>query len=177
MTIPEIESCLNKMTILYDTREQVTAMLRKRLAEMPCETRREKLDSGDYSVETVLTDGTIYSLKAKFAIERKMSLGEICGNFCRGRDRFRKEFNRFRDGGGKLCIVIENASIDGLRSHRYNSQMSPSALMASLSAWYAEFDSPFYFCDKKDSGYLIYHILKYQLREHLKREFGNNAKE
>lgn len=176
MTIPEIDRCVTDMTVLYDTREQDTAALRKRLTAMPCPTRREKLDSGDYSCETILPDGKVYSLKSKFAIERKMSLGEICGNFCRGRGRFKHEFDRFRNNGGILCIVIENANLRHLRAHKYNSQMSPASLMASLSAWYAEYDAPFYFCDRDDTGYLIYNLLKYQLREHLRREFGD-AKE
>ncbi len=176
MTIPEIERCVDRMTILYDTREQETAALRKRLAAMPCNSERSKLDSGDYSCKTTLPNGSTYSLADKFAIERKMSLGEICGNFCRGRERFRREFERFKSNGGQICIIIENANLGHLRAHKYNSQMSPSALMASLSAWYAEFDAPFYLCDKDDSGYLIYHLLKYQLREHLKRDYRQEGK-
>lgn len=172
MTIPEIEKALKKMTVLYDTREQGTAALRKRLAAMPCGARREKLDSGDYSCETILPDGTVYSLKSKFAIERKMSFGEICGNFCSGRSRFRREFERFTNNGGKICIVIENADFGRLRAHKYNSQMLPKALEASLHSFYAEFDAPSYFCGRDESGLLIYNLLYYQLREHLKKDFG-----
>ena len=173
MTYTEIENAIDRMTVLYDTREQQTASLRRRLSAMPCNTKREKLDSGDYSCETTLPDGTVYSLKHLFAIERKMSLGEICGNFGTGRDRFRREFERFIGGGGKICILVENATFKALRAHKYTSKMLPQALTASLASWYAEFDCPFYFCEKENSGYLIYNILRYQLREHLKREFLN----
>ena len=172
MTIPEIDRCLDKMTIIVDTREQDTAAFRKRVAAMPCGVIRGKLLSGDYSCKTILPDDTEYTLENRFVIERKMSLGELCGNFCRGRARFEREFDRFIGNGGKACIIIENGNFEALRTHRYNSKMSPEALMASVMAWYASYDVPVNFCKAESSGWLIYHILRYQLREYLRRDFG-----
>lgn len=172
MTIPEIDRCLDRMIIIIDTREQDTAAFRKRVAAMPSGIIRDKLLSGDYSCKTTLPDGSEYSLADKFVIERKMSLGELCGNFCRGRGRFEREFERFTGLGGKACIIVENGNFEALRTHKYNSKMSPEALMASVMAWYARYDVPVNFCKSESSGWLIYQILRYQLREFLRKDFG-----
>lgn len=172
MTIPEIDRCLDRMTVIVDTREQDTAAFRKRIAAMPCEVIRGKLLSGDYSCKTTLADGEEYSLEDKFVVERKMSFGELCGNFCKGRERFKREFDRFAESGGRACLVVENASYEALRAHRYNSKMSPEALMASVMAWYAKYDVPMHLCKSETSGWLIYYILRYQLREYLRRDFS-----
>ena len=177
MTIPEIDRCLDKMTIIVDTREQDTAAFRKRVAAMPCGVTRGKLLSGDYSCKTILPDDTEYSLENKFVIERKMSFGELCANFCRGRERFKREFDRFAENGGKACLIVENASYEALRAHRYNSKMSPEALIASVMAWYAKYDVPMHLCKSETSGWLIYHILRYQLREFMRRDFGEKETE
>ena len=100
MTPFEVRDCLSSMTVIYDTREQETAALHRRLKSMQCPHKRQKLDSGDYSCECTLPNGIIYSLADKVVIERKMSADEICSNFTRGRKRFVREFDRLKSTGG-----------------------------------------------------------------------------
>ena len=100
----EAEWCLDNMVYIIDRREQSTPALEKRLSFLqPHE--RETVNAGDYTAKTLLPDGTWFYLPV--AIERKMSLTEIAGNFCRERERFRAEFNRARENEIRLYIFIQ----------------------------------------------------------------------
>ena len=132
MTPFEVRDCLSSMTVIYDTREQETAALHRRLKSMQCPHKRQKLDSGDYSCECTLPNGTVYSLADKVVIERKMSADEICSNFTRGRERFVREFDRLKSTGGKPYLLIENTSWEDIFAGNYRSRLNPMALVASL---------------------------------------------
>ena len=97
MNYAEINDALNSMVIIYDTREQPTPALMRRLSAFPCETRREMCGFGDYSAACTLPDGTELTLNGVVAVERKMSLDELSRNFTVGRDRFAREFQRAKD--------------------------------------------------------------------------------
>ena len=101
---------LDSMVILVDTREQDTPSLRRRLELMNCPWERQKLDFGDYSAKCRLPDGEWLDLSPKVAVERKMSFDELCACFCRGRQRFTREFERAREAGAAVYLLIENAS-------------------------------------------------------------------
>ena len=88
---------LDSMVILVDTREQDTTSLRRRLELMNCPWERQKLDFGDYSAKCRLPNGEWLDLSPKVAVERKMSFDELCACFCRGRQRFTREFERARE--------------------------------------------------------------------------------
>lgn len=163
----DIQNCLSNMVIIYDTREQETAALHKRLKSMQCPHKRQKLDSGDYSCECTLPNGTIYSLADKVVIERKMSADEICSNFTRGRQRFVREFDRLKSTGGKPYLLIENASWEDIFAGNYRSQLNPMALVASLKAWEARYGTHILFCTPRLTGQLIYKTLYYELKERL----------
>ena len=107
-----IDRMLDSLTV--DTRERDPPALRARLAGLGRPWRREKLDFGDYSCEITTPDGETVSAARKVAVERKMSLDELCGCFTAGRDRFGREFERrnrpgrryicsSRTRGGKPC--------------------------------------------------------------------------
>lgn len=163
----EAEECLRNMIVLYDTREQPTKALEKRLEYLqPCE--REKLDAGDYTAKTLLPDGTWFYVPV--AVERKMSLTEIAGNFCRERERFVAEFNRARDAEIRLYILIERSSWEAAYSGAYRSKMKPQSLVASLLTWCARYNSPVFLCERPETGgKLIRDILRYEMREALER--------
>lgn len=163
----DIQNCLSNMVIIYDTREQETAALHKRLKSMQCPHKRQKLDSGDYSCECTLPNGTIYSLADKVVIERKMSADEICSNFTRGRQRFVREFDRLKSTGGKPYLLIENTCWEDIFAGNYRSQLNPMALVASLKAWEARYGTHILFCTPKLTGQLIYKTLYYELKERL----------
>ena len=168
MNPAEIENCMKTMTVLYDTREHETPALRRRLNAMPCKHERRCLRSGDYSVCCELSDGSEFSLESKVAIERKMSLDELCGNFTQGRRRFENEFERMKDIGGRMYIVVENADWRKILGGKYRSRFNAKSLTASLLVWCARYNTVPVFCTEYEAPDLIYNILYYELREHLK---------
>jgi len=170
----EAEDCLSKMVFCIDTREQQTASLEKRLEYLQPYVR-ETLLAGDYTAKTQLPDGTWFYLPV--AVERKMSLTEIAGNFCRDRKRFRAEFNRARDAEIRLYILIERSSWENAYAGAYRSQMKPQSMIASLITWMARYKCPILMCERSDTGgKLIRDLLHYEMREALERmiEVGNS---
>lgn len=155
------------MIYCVDTREQPTEALQKRLEYLhPYE--RETIMAGDYTAKTLLPDGTWFYLP--IAIERKMSLTEIAGNFCHERERFRAEFNRARDREIRLYVLVENASWEDAYAGAYRSQMNPHSLVASILTWCARYQSPIILCRRSETGgKLIRDILRYEMREALER--------
>lgn len=123
--------------------------------------------------KTLLPDGTWFYVPV--AVERKMSLTEIAGNFTRERERFRAEFNRASERGIRLYILIENASWEAAYAGAYRSQMKPQSLIASLLTWSARYGCAVLMCERSDTGgKLIRDILHYEMREALDRmvEYG-----
>lgn len=163
----ELEDCLRNIVYCVDTREQPTASLEKRLSYLqPYE--RETVNAGDYTAKTLLPDGTWFYVPV--AIERKMSLTEIAGNFCRERERFRAEFNRARDAEIRLYILIERSSWESAYAGAYRSKMKPQSMIASLMTWMARYGCSIIMCDRADTGgKLIRDILHYEMREALER--------
>ena len=178
----EAEECLQNMVYVVDSLEQHTEALDIRLSYLQPFVR-ERLLSGDYTAKTLLPNGTWFYLPV--SIERKMSLSEAAGNFCRERERFRAEFNRARDAEIRLYILIEQSSWENAYAGAYRSQMKPQSLIASLLTWMARYGCPILLCDvsaddkeaqeEKNkrtamlSGKLIRDILKYEMREALER--------
>lgn len=169
MTYAEIEDTLSTMVIIYDTREQPTPALMRRLSAFPCKTRREMCGFGDYSACCTLPDGTEYSLNGVVAIERKMSLDELSRNFTVGRERFAREFGRAKDNGGKLYLLVENANWDMIFAGRYKTKFNKDAYVASLMAWQARYGTQVLFCTSEISQMVIYKVLRYELKERLER--------
>lgn len=169
----EIRDVLASMVILYDSRERETPALKKRLNATGRPVERVALVSGDYSCKIVLPDGTGASLAGKICIERKMSLTEVSQNFTKHRDRFIREFERFREMGGKPYLLIENASWEDVINHKYRSQFDPKAFIASLMAWQARYGTHVLFCKPETTGYLMERVFYYEVKEMLERgDFG-----
>ena len=162
---------LDSMVILVDTREQDTPSLRRRLELMNCPWERQKLDFGDYSAKCRLPDGEWLDLSPKVAVERKMSFDELCACFCRGRQRFTREFERARKAGATVYLLIENASWE------YRSQMNPKSFIASMTAWLARYRCQLIFCKSETTGILIHEILYRELKEVLESKGGIQADE
>lgn len=164
---PEIKNCLDKMVILVDTREQDNFAFKRRMNNIPCPKKREKLTSGDYSAECPLPNGETLSLKDIVAVERKMSIDELAQCFTSGRERFEREFDRFKAQGGTLLLLCENASWEKVLGGVYETKMTPQALTASILAWSARYGMRTFFCDEHFSGKMIYEILYRELKERL----------
>ena len=170
----EAEECLRNIVYCVDTREQPTQSLEKRLSFLQPNVR-ETLFAGDYTAKTLLPDGTWFY--APVAVERKMSLTEIAGNFCRDRKRFRAEFNRARDAEIRLYLLIERASWENAYAGAYRSQMKPQSMIASLITWMARYRCPVVMCERADTGgKLIRDILHYEMRDALEKmvDYGNS---
>lgn len=160
------------MTVLVDTREQDTVRARARLRRIGVPVEREKLDCGDYSAKC-----SVLSLKGKVAIERKMDLNELSQCFCQGRKRFEREFERARESGIKIYLLIEDASLDAVYRHRYQTKMQPQAMAASIFAWLARYDCQILFCDDATSGQVIHDVLYRELKERLEQMPDEEVKE
>lgn len=168
MTPAEADRALDTLVILYDTREQDTARLRARLEQIRalCPVERCTLPYGDYSARLTV-DGEPYMLPV--SVERKMNLDEMCQCFCNGRKRFSREFERMEAAGGKMYLLLENASWDDVYKARYRSKMLPQSLIASLFTWLARYHCQLLFCPERTTGRLIHDLLKYEAREMLQR--------
>lgn len=167
MTNFEIEKCLESMTLLVDTREQPTKKLQDRLAAAGLPHERQKLDVGDYSCKCMLPGGEVLDFSAKVAIERKMNLDELCQCFGRERKRFEKEFERAKEAGMKIYLLVEGDNWEKAYNGKYRSLLKPQALIASIDAFRARYGMQLDFCKPETSGKLIRDILYRELKEFL----------
>lgn len=157
-----VKAALEEAVILVDTREQDTPRFRARLRQMELPWERHKLDFGDYSVRCSQLD-----LSNKVAVERKMDLDELCSCYCRERKRFEREFERAKERGAKLYLLVEDATWEDAYGGQYRSQMKPESLVASMQAWLARYNCQILFCRPSTSGRLIRDVLYRELKERL----------
>ena len=163
----EIEDMLKNMIIMIDTREQDTKALQERIADIECGTERSKLEYGDYSVKTTLPTGEALSLASVAVVERKMNLDELCQCFTKGRERFEREFQRAKTDHAKMWLLVENTDWSKIFDGKYRSMLTPVSLIASVLAWSIKFGFVPQFCKPKETGKLIYKILRYELKYYL----------
>lgn len=174
----EIEAALKTFSVIADTREQATPASKQRMEMIGVPVERATLDYGDYCAQVVLPDGCkVYDIsgrvKPALAIERKMSLDELAACLTRDRDRFQREFERARNSGGKMILLVENGNWEGILNQRYRSRMNPKAFLASLTAWMIRYDISPVFCKSATSGRIIRELLYRDIKERLERgEYG-----
>ena len=161
----DLEKTLSTMTCIIDSREHATAEAKKRWESFGVPYRIQALKSGDYTAEFTLPNGETFSLENHAVVERKMSIVELCGNFCQSRARFIREFERIKEAGAKSYIVVEGASWEAIYNHRYNSKMAPHALVASLTAWMARYNAHIIFCRAETFPKLCREILYREAKE------------
>ena len=172
-----MKDILESFRILVDTREQATPKAQERYASFGVPYQRATLKYGDYCGMISLPGGDLYDASVPISpcciVERKMSLDECAMCFTRGRARFDREFQRARDAGAKIYLLIENGSWEAIMNHRYRSRFTPQAFMASLTAWTVRYDLVPVFCRSATSGALIKEILYRDMKERLQRgEYG-----
>ena len=161
----ELQKCLDSLVLLYDTREQPTERLQKRLLQTGLKVERRKLCVGDYACECTLPDGNVLDFSDKFAIERKMNLDELCLCFGKERKRFEREFERAKDMGCKVYLIVENGTWEKAYSGKYRSMYNPVALVASIDAFRARYNMQLDFCREEMTGKLIRDILYREAKE------------
>lgn len=172
MTPFELEKTLETMTILVDSREHPTAEAKRRWESFGVPYQIEPLKSGDYSAKFTLPNEQVIDFRDKVAIERKMSLDEICGNFTKNRERFINEFKRLKTAGTKTYIIIEGGSWESVLSGKYRSKMHPNALLANLIAWMARYNACVLFCKAETFPKLAKEILYREAKEYLQDKEG-----
>lgn len=169
----EVDGILKTFRIIADTREQRTSRAAERFEAFGCPVERATLSYGDYAANATLPDGKDLvdvkeTIKAPCVVERKMSLDELAMCFTRGRDRFEREFDRARESGARVYLLVENASWEKLMNHRYRSALNPKAFLASMTAWVARYELIPIFVKAESSGKMIREILYRELKERLK---------
>lgn len=175
MTLFEKDACLESMQILVDTREQPSKRAMDRYKTFCCPYERRKLEFGDYTFNYMLPDGSwLFPVDSPViptvAIERKMNLDELAMCYTKDRKRFTAEFERAKEAGAKVYLLVENASYENLYNGRYRSQYNPQAFTASIWAWAARYGVIPVFCKEETSGKIIKDILYRELKEHLSGE-------
>jgi DNA excision repair protein ERCC-4 len=119
----------HRVCILVDSREQ-TPLVFSRLT-----SNVATLQTGDYSIA---------GMEELFAVERK-SIADLVACCCGdNRQRFERELHRLRGYRFKRLLII--GSRGELEMGRYQSRISPKAVLGSLAAWEMRFDCPVVFC-------------------------------
>lgn len=158
----EVNAALKSMVILWDTREQQTPRARKRMEQIQVPIERVALSFGDYSAKCDALD-----LRDSVAIERKMDLTELAHCYCQDRRRFTREFERAKESGAKLYLLIENGSLDDAYSGHYRARVHPASLTASILAWLARYNCQILFCSANNTGKVVHDVLYRELKERL----------
>lgn len=165
----EIDKALKTIVILCDTREQPTEQYFKRMEGINLPFVREKLDFCDYSCKYTDADGE-HDLRAEIGIERKMSIDELCGNFTKGRARFEREFERAKEAGCKVHLIIENGSTEKMVNGKYRSKLNPNSLFSSLMAFADRYNITYHYCKPETTPLLINKIFTHHIRNKLYKQ-------
>lgn len=159
----DVEDILKTLTVVVDTKEQITQAFLERCNAFQ-RYERKHLETGDYT-GIIQIGGDWVTLPV--AVERKMNIGEICNNFCKQRSRFEREFERAKRDNLKLYILIECGSWEKIYSGYYHSLMRPRSLVASILTWLSRYNCQVLMCEQKTTGQLIWDILYYETRQYL----------
>lgn len=161
-TDKELNSVLQEMQIIADSREQVNDHITDYFVKSKVNFITRKLEYGDYSAQLGK-----YTFEKDFVIERKHNLDELCGNLTADRDRFKREFCKAKADGCKVYLIIEEASLDDVYMQNYRSKLSSKSLLASLFSWQTRYNVTVIFCKKQNTAKIISQILYYAVREQL----------
>ena len=141
------------MIVLCDSREQAPyTFLPPRYDGVTVQAAA--LQTGDYS---------LVGLADHISLERK-SLDDLTGTLTKGRDRFERECERGK-GFDYFGLIIE-ASLEDVRSHKYQSRMTPQSLLQTLAAYSVRYGLHVHWCgNRADGEYMTFSLLQKYLRE------------
>jgi len=168
--IESIKKLTKQMVILVDSREKKSSHILDYFRKQNLSYQVTKLEYGDYSfmIPASAAGGDIY-FHRDCVIERKASLEELSGNLAQERERFEKEFLKAGNDGCKVYLMIEApGGYSDIIGHKYRTEFTPAAFMASLKTWESRFGCNVQFIDSQYSGYYIYSTFSYFCREVLK---------
>lgn len=148
------------ITVIIDTREHEGKFdhITRYFDKVGVAWERAKLDFGDYTIKG-------YELDA--VVERKCGLDELAGNFTKGRERFKREFERATENEASVCLMVERChGIEDIMKHKYRSRFAPTAFYASIMSWCDKYPLHIHFvADRRCSGKVILNELKNMLEE------------
>lgn len=106
---------------------------------------------------------------ARFCIDRKQNLLELCGNVCQQHERFINELKRANTLGIKLVFLVEHSrgiktleDVQNWKNPRLKESkyaVSGEKLYKTLSTLERKYNTKFYFCDKSNTGKRIIELL------------------
>lgn len=116
-----------------------------------------------------MPNGDVFTFSSFVCVERKLGLDELAHCYCQDRKRFEREFERAKQAGAKVYLLIENGSWEDAYGGKYRSRMNPDSLVASIQAWLARYNCQIIFCREQTTGRLIHDILYRELKEALEK--------
>ena len=163
MTPTALQTILNSITIIVDTRENANSHITGYFTQNGIKFIERALKFGDYSCEV---DGISY--ENKVVLERKADIVELSGNLAQNRVRFENELTKAKEAGAKLVLMVENGSFERIIEHKYNTDLSEKSFLATLFTYSHRYNLDINFIEKRYSGLFIYYQLYYWVRNYLK---------
>lgn len=169
-SVGDIKQLMKSMVVLVDSREKRNAHILDYFKKNGVDYETVKLDYGDYSFRIPATAaGVDIYFHKDIVIERKASLEELSGNLTQERERFEKEFLKAGNDGCKIYLMTEcPGGYSDIIAHRYRTDFTPAAFMASMKTWESRFGCNVQFIDRQYSGYYIVSTFQYFAREILR---------
>lgn len=131
MSKAEKKAFLNKLTVLYDTREKKNQHILKSLEGMGVAVEEHKLDYGDYSFRWEDKD-----FRQTCVVERKANVDELYGNVTFKRETFEKEIRAASVLSGSFTLLLENCGSElEMRKYRvpdWKMDMSPQRKVSEI---------------------------------------------
>jgi len=157
----DIAEIKRSIVVLVDTREIRNQHILSKFSELGIRFKLKALKFGDYSFEI-----NEKSFENVCVVERKISLTEIAGNFCKGRIRFETEFAKARAEGCNVTLLIEDdkarakmvlrrkmdkltgIDLDKKYSKTWRSDFTGNSMIASIKAFKDRYNLGLVFCKK-----------------------------
>lgn len=172
--LPEYEFDLvllqDRVTVLVDTREQRNLHILQELNFLGVKFEAVALKYGDYSFFYINDDGEIEDFRNKCVIERKRNLEEISANFSHGRLKFYTEFQKAKNAGAKITLIVEDEEAKSKMKLRKELDKDPSSdlefkynktwrtdfcgnsMIGSFKAFKERYNLNLIFCNKKETA-------------------------
>lgn len=169
-TVDEIKKLTKSIVVLVDSREKANRHILDYFDKAGVSYKVSKLEYGDYSfMFPASAAGEDIYFHRDIVVERKASLDELSGNLAQGRERFEKEFLKAGNDGAKVYLMVEaQGGYSDIISHKYRTEFTPAAFMASLKTWESRFGCNVQFIAPEYAGYYILSTFQYFAREVLK---------
>ncbi len=174
-TDKEIKAILDSIIIIIDTREQENEHITDYFDKKKIAYRSQKLNTGDYSfcipANSQLNIPREIHFDKDIAIERKATLEEISNNLTHERTAFENEMIR-ATRLKQFYLLIENQNaLDDIILKNYKTDFNEKSFFSSLISFIIKYNIKLMNINKRNSGVLIYYILRNYLKSFLENKF------